>query len=81
MELLIMVICFFSTDDVRLADSSSSGGIVDASTVTRARKQGDDIFTHLVHRDTSPILQKLSDAIVTDHTGTNVKDLKAMLVS
>ena len=70
----------FSTDNVRLADSSSSGGIVDASTVTRARKQGGDIFTHLVHHDTSSILQKLSGTIVIGHTGTNVNDLKVMLV-
>jgi len=54
---------------------------VDASTVARARDQGHDIFAHLVHHDTSSILQKLSDAIVTGHTGTNVNDLKVMLVS
>jgi len=61
--------------------TSIAGGIVDPSTVARARDQGYDIFAHLVHHDTSSILQKLSDAIITGHTGTNVNDLKVMLVS
>jgi len=61
--------------------TSIAGGIVDPSTVARARDQGYDIFAHLVHHDTSSILQKLSDSIVTGHTGTNVNDLKVMLVS
>ncbi len=58
-----------------------AGGIVDWSTITNAREQGYDIFAHLVHHDTSSILQKLGDAIITGHTGTNVNDLKIMLVS
>ena len=61
--------------------TSIAGGIVDPSTVTRARDQGYDIFTHLVRHDTSFILQQLDDAIITGHTGTNVNDLKVMLVS
>jgi len=52
-----------------------------AEAVTRAKKQGYDIFAYLAHHDTSSILQKLSDAIITGHTGTNVNDLKVMLVS
>ena len=58
-----------------------AGGIVDPSTVTRARDQGYDIFASLVNHDISPVLQKLGDAIITGHTGTNVNDLKVMLVS
>lgn len=61
--------------------TSIAGGIVDSSTVTRAGEQGHDIYAHLISHDTSSILQKLNDAIVTGHTGTNVNDLKLMLVS
>ena len=61
--------------------TSIAGGIVDSSTVTRAREQGHDIYAHLMSHDASYILQKLDDAIITGHTGTNVNDLKVMLVS
>ena len=61
--------------------TNAAGGIVDASTVTRAGEQGLSIFAHLTRHDASPILHKLGDAIITGHTGTNVNDLKLMLVS
>jgi glycerate 2-kinase len=54
---------------------------VDASTVTRASEQKLNIFSQLTCHNTSYVLQKLGDAIITGHTGTNVNDLKLMLVS
>jgi len=58
-----------------------AGGMVDKSTIVRAEEQGCDAFEHLRHHDTSPMLQKVGDAIITGHTGTNVNDLKIMLIS
>ncbi len=41
-----------------------TGGIVDGSTVARAKKQGIDLATALKRHDTSPALYALGDAIV-----------------
>lgn len=57
-----------------------AGGIVDNCTLKRAEKLGIDIYAALNRHDVTPVLQKLEDAIVTGATGTNVNDLKLMLV-
>lgn len=57
-----------------------AGGLVDSSTAVRARACGIDIADRLAHHDSSPVLQQLGEAVVTGHTGTNVNDLKALLV-
>ncbi len=57
-----------------------AGGIVDSSTIRRAKESGLDIFEHLTEHDTSPILSSLGDAILTGPTGTNTNDLKILLV-
>ena len=57
-----------------------AGGIVDNLTAERARKLGVDIYAALGRHDTTPALKKLEDAILTGATGTNVNDLKLLLV-
>jgi len=57
-----------------------AGGIADDRTVSRAAALGIDIFAALNGHDVTPVLMKLEDAIVTGNTGTNVNDLKLMLV-
>jgi glycerate-2-kinase len=57
-----------------------AGGIVDNFTAERARKMGIDIYAALNRHDVTPVLLKLEDAILTGATGTNVNDLKLMLV-
>jgi glycerate 2-kinase len=57
-----------------------AGGIVDNCTLDRARKLGIDIYAALNRHDVTPALLKLEDAILTGATGTNVNDLKLMLV-
>ena len=57
-----------------------AGGIVDNFTAERARKLGVDLYAALNRHDATPALVKLEDAILTGATGTNVNDLKLMLV-
>jgi glycerate-2-kinase len=57
-----------------------AGGIVDASTAERAKEKDIDISRHLLHHNASPVLRELNDAVITGHTGTNVNDLKILLV-
>ena len=57
-----------------------AGGIVDASTVQRAKEKGINISASLLQHNSYPVLRDLNDAIITGHTGTNVNDLKVLLV-
>ena len=57
-----------------------AGGIVDNWTVSRAWSLGIDIYEALSRHDVTPVLLKLEDAILTGATGTNVNDIKLMLV-
>ncbi|MFC6988969.1 MOFRL family protein [Haloplanus sp. GCM10025708] len=57
-----------------------AGGLVDDRTAGRAREQNVDLFDHLARHDTSPALESLSDAVYTGATGTNVMDLRLLIV-
>jgi len=57
-----------------------AGGVVDNLTVQRATAMGIDIFSALNRHDVAPALIKMEDAIITGATGTNVNDLKLMLI-
>ena len=56
-----------------------AGALVDTSTASHATGAGIDISLALARHDVSPLLRQLGDALVTDHTGTNVNDLKVGL--
>jgi glycerate 2-kinase len=58
-----------------------AGGIVDNQTSARANDLGMDLFAPLANHDVTPALKKLGDEIETGATGTNVNDLKFMLIS
>jgi glycerate-2-kinase len=58
-----------------------AGGIVDEQTLSRAREKGIDIFASLVRHDVTPVLKTLEDVIETGATGTNVNDLKFLLMA
>jgi hydroxypyruvate reductase/glycerate 2-kinase len=57
-----------------------AGAIADEGTASRARKAGLDLFDHLRRHNVSPCLQRLGDVIRTGATGTNVNDLKIMVI-
>jgi len=58
-----------------------AGGLVDNSTMERAKEKGFNIFECLVKHDTSRVLLSLDDAVITKATGTNANDFKILLVS
>jgi glycerate-2-kinase len=57
-----------------------AGGLVDDQTVTRAAETGIDLYDCLAAHDVTPALRKLGDGIETGATGTNVNDLKFLLL-
>jgi glycerate-2-kinase len=57
-----------------------AGGLVDAGTVERAEGLGVDLHRALRDHDSSTALRELGDAVYTGPTGTNVMDLRVILV-
>lgn len=57
-----------------------AGGIADGETVDRARALGKSIFSVLKAHDSGTLLEQLGDAIVSGPTGTNVVNLRIMIV-
>ena len=58
-----------------------AGGIVDDQTLIRAQEKGIDIFSELQKHDSSKVLLELEDALITGNTGTNVNDVKVMVIA
>ncbi len=58
-----------------------AGAVVDNMTVSRARAKGVDLFASLKQHDVTPAFKKLGDTLDTGATGTNVNDLKFMIIS
>lgn len=57
-----------------------AGGIVDGYTVERAKEKGIDLFENLRRHNSSYVFRQLDDAIFTGATGTNVMDLRLLVV-
>lgn len=74
-----IVIAGIDTDGTDGA-SDLAGAIVDGSTMSRARKMEIDIFEHIEEFNDTPALKELGDGLFTGATGTNVNDLKIILV-
>ena len=61
--------------------SEIAGAIVDGYTLERARKIGMDLYANLKRHNSSYVFRKLNDAIFTGATGTNVMDLRLLIVT
>jgi len=57
-----------------------AGAMVDKYTLEQARSQGIDLFAALKKHDVSGPLEQLGDIVITGATGTNVNDLKLLVV-
>jgi hydroxypyruvate reductase/glycerate 2-kinase len=57
-----------------------AGGLVDGGTALTAREKGVDLAEAVASHNTSPALNTLGDIVVSGNTGTNVNDLKIMIV-
>jgi glycerate 2-kinase len=75
-----LVIAAMDTDGFD-GSTESAGAIVDGTTKTSAEQRGMNPKDALRKHDVKDILQAVGDAIVTGPTGTNVNDLKLLLVT
>ena len=75
-----MCLCAVDTDGTD-GPTDIAGGLVDGSTVERARMKGVDAWKALSAHDSSNALRAAGDAIFTGNTGTNVCDLNLIHVS
>ena len=74
-----IVICGVDTDGTD-GPTNLAGGLVDVSTNKQAQELGIDLFKHMDAFNDGVALRALGDAVVTGHTGTNVNDLRVMLI-
>lgn len=57
-----------------------AGGLTDSTTISRAKEKGIDIFEYLRKHDSSNALRKINDAVMTGPTGTNVVNLRVLVI-
>ena len=60
--------------------TNAAGGIVDGTTVQRARDQGLNARSYLERNDSYPLLKAVGDLLITRPTLTNVMDLRLILI-
>ena len=73
-------LCALDTDGTD-GPTAIAGGLVDGTTIERAREKGLDPYKLLVTHDSSVVLRAVGDAVCTGNTGTNVCDLNIIYIS
>lgn len=61
--------------------TDAAGGLVDGTTIRRARSQGLDALEYLQRNDSYPVLLATDDLLITGPTFTNVMDLRLVLIA
>lgn len=74
-----IVIAAIDTDGFD-GSTDSAGAMVDGSTKISAEAQGYDPSQILRNHDVDGVLRQIGDAVITGSTGTNVNDLKLLLI-
>jgi len=78
-ELKNVVVAGLDTDGTD-GPTTYAGGISDETSVSRGLEIGIDLFSSLQKHDVSNALASMGDILITGNTGTNVNDLKIMLI-
>lgn len=78
-ELKEVVVLSAGTDGTD-GPTDAAGAIADGSTLARAEATGLDAAAHLANNDSYPFFEHLGDLIKTGPTGTNVADVRIMLL-
>jgi len=73
-------LCALDTDGTD-GPTHIAGGLVDGTTMARARAKGLDPYQSVLAHDSSTVLRAVDDAVLTGNTGTNVCDLNVIYVS
>lgn len=74
----IVVLC--AGTDGTDGPTEAAGAFADGTTLTRARAAGLNPWVALKENDSYPFFEKLGDLLITGPTGTNVMDLRIVLV-
>jgi glycerate-2-kinase len=75
------VCCIAVDTDGTDGPTDIAGGIVDGDTSSRASKLKISIPQTLKDHDSSKVLKMLGDSIITGHTGTNIMNLRAIIIA
>jgi glycerate 2-kinase len=74
------VVLFSAGTDGTDGPTNAAGGLADGQTVARAQALGLSPQEFLARNDSYPFLQALGDLVITGPTGTNVMDVRLVLV-
>jgi hydroxypyruvate reductase len=75
------VVVFSGGTDGSDGPTDAAGAIADGQTVDRARRLGMDASAYLENNDSYRFFEKLGDLVKTGPTGTNVADVRLVLVT
>ncbi|MEW6260299.1 MAG: glycerate kinase [Thermodesulfobacteriota bacterium] len=73
-------VCFSAGTDGRDGPTDAAGALADSTSLERARQLGLDPEAYLRNNDSYTFFSRLGDGVITGKTGTNVMDIRLILV-